>query len=78
MALSFFFKAERNKMKQINVDLIKTQKHNLNLSTDTICNAINMSINNWYDCLQKEMLPGKKIKPLCELLNIKEDELLMK
>ena len=69
---------ERNKMKRINADLIKTQKHNLNLSTDTICNAINMSRNNWYDCLQKEMLPGKKIKPLCELLNIKEDELLMK
>ena len=65
-------------MKRINVDLIKTQKHNLNLSTDTICNTINMSINNWYDCLQKEMLPGKKIKPLCKLLNIKEDELLMK
>ena len=78
MALSFFFKVERNKMKQINVDLIKMQKHNLNLSTDTICNAINMSRNNWYDCLQKEMLPGKKIKPLCELLNIKEDELLIK
>ena len=54
------------------------QKHNLNLSTDTICNTINMSRNNWYDCLQKEMLPGKKIKPLCELLNIREDELLMK
>ena len=65
-------------MKKINVDLIKTQKHNLNLSTDTIRNAINMSRNNWYDCLQKEMLPGKKIKLLCELLNIKEDELLMK
>ena len=65
-------------MKKINVDLIKTQKHNLNLSTDTICNTINMSINNWYGCLQKEMLPGKKIKLLCELLNIKEDELLMK
>ena len=65
-------------MKQINVDLIKTQKHNLNLSTDTFFNAINMSRNNWYDCLQKEMLPGKKIKLLCELLNIKEDELLMK
>ena len=65
-------------MKKINVDLIKTQKYNLNLSTDIICNTINMSINNWYDCLQKEMLPGKKIKPLCELLNIKEDELLMK
>ena len=77
MALSFF-KVERNKMKQINVDLIKTQKHNLNLSTDTICNTINMSRNNWYDCLQKEMLPSKKIKPLCELLNIREDELLMK
>ena len=65
-------------MKQINVDLIKTQKHNLNLSMDVICNAINMSRNNWYDCLQKEMLPGKKIKLLCELLNIKEDKLLMK
>ena len=65
-------------MKKINVDLIKMQKHNLNLSTDVICNTINMSINNWYDCLQKEMLPGKKIKLLCELLNIKEDELLMK
>ena len=65
-------------MKRINVDLIKMQKHNLNLSTDVICNTINMSINNWYDCLQKEMLPGKKIKLLCELLNIKEDELLMK
>ena len=65
-------------MKKINVDLIKTQKHNLNLSTDIICNTINMSINNWYDCLQKEMLQEKKIKPLCELLNIREDELLMK
>ena len=65
-------------MKQINVDLIKIQKHNLNISTDVICNTINMSRNNWYDCLQKEMLPSKKIKPLCELLNIKEDELLMK
>ena len=49
-------------MKQINVDLIKTQKHNLNLSTDVICKMINMSRNNWYDCLQKEMLPSKKIK----------------
>ena len=77
MALSFF-EIERNKMKKINVDLIKTQKHNLNLSTDTICNAINMSRDNWYSCIQKEMLPGKKIKPLCELLNIKEDELLIK
>ena len=53
-------------MKQINVDLIKTQKHNLNLSTDTICKIINMSRDNWYSCIQKEMLPGKKIKPLCE------------
>ena len=42
-------------MKKINVDLIKTQKHNLNLSTDTICNTINRSRNNWYDRLQKEM-----------------------
>ena len=48
-------------MKKINVDLIKIQKHNLNLSTDTICNTINMSRNNLYDCFQKEILTSKNI-----------------
>jgi hypothetical protein len=62
--------------KFLNIYLIQKQQHKKFYTTEEIANYVGMDLVSWYLCVNfTQWLPKRKVKKLCEFLEIKESEI---
>ena len=63
-------------MKEINVDVIRRKQRKLRISSEAIANYAGVDIDTYYKYLHGREMPTKVIKKVCEILNLKKEEIL--
>ena len=63
-------------MKEINVDVIRRKQRKLRISSEAIADYAGVELNTYYQYLHRREMPTKVIKKVCEILNLKKEEIL--
>lgn len=63
-------------MKEINVDVIRCKQRKLRISSEAIADYVGVDIDTYYQYLHRREMPTKVIKKVCEILNLKKEEIL--
>ena len=63
-------------MKEINVDVIRCKQRKLRISSEAIADYVGVDLDTYYQYLHRREMPTKVIKKVCEILNLKKEEIL--